>query len=131
MYKIIKLEVCRDERGELIAVENSRNIPFDIKRVFFLFNLTQDAKRAQHANMKAGQLILCLDGNCEILLDDGKDKKVAIKLSRKDEAVYVEPAIWIEISGFSKDCMLLAMSEAYYDRKDQVHDYQEFAKIVQ
>lgn len=128
MYKIIELDVNQDERGRLVAIENSRNIPFDIKRVFYIFNVKPNAKRAQHANMKAQELILCLNGSCKILFDDGKGRKVNIKLSRKNEAVYVEPKIWIEMSNFSKDCLVLVISDIYYNRKYQIHDYLEFIK---
>lgn len=128
MYKIINLNVNKDERGQLIAIESNRNIPFDIKRVFYIFNITHDAKRAQHANMKAQELILCLSGCCEISLDNGKGKKINITLSKKNEAVYVEPKIWVEIFNFSKDCLLLAMSDIFYERKYQIRDYQEFIR---
>jgi dTDP-4-dehydrorhamnose 3,5-epimerase-like enzyme len=128
MYKIIMLDINEDERGQLVAIESNRNIPFDIKRVFYIFNITQNAIRSQHANMKAQEVILCLNGCCEILLDNGKGQKINITLSRKNKAVYVEPKIWIELSKFSKDCLVMAMSDIYYDRKHQIHDYQEFIR---
>ena len=130
MYNIIKLDIHQDQRGNLVAIENSRNIPFDIKRVFYIFNISPNAKRVQHANMKAQEIVLCLNGCCQMLLDNGKGQKANIKLSKKDEAVYIEPKIWIEMSKFSKDCLILAMSDIYYDRKHQIHDYQEFSKAV-
>jgi dTDP-4-dehydrorhamnose 3,5-epimerase-like enzyme len=122
------LDINEDERGQLVAIESNRNIPFDIKRVFYIFNITQNAIRAQHANMKAQEVILCLNGCCEILLDNGKGQKINITLSRKNKAVYVEPKIWIELSKFSKDCLVMAMSDIYYDRKHQIRDYQEFIR---
>jgi dTDP-4-dehydrorhamnose 3,5-epimerase-like enzyme len=122
------LDINEDERGQLVAIESNRNIPFDIKRVFYIFNITQNAIRSQHANMKAQEVILCLNGCCEILLDDGKGQKINITLSRKNKAVYVEPKIWIELSKFSKDCLVMAMSDIYYDRNHQIHDYQEFIR---
>lgn len=128
MYKIIMLDINEDERGQLVAIESNRNIPFDIKRVFYIFNITQNAIRSQHANMKAQEVILCLNGCCEISLDNGKGQKINITLSRKNKAVYVEPKIWIELSKFSKDCLVMAMSDIYYDRKHQIHDYQEFIR---
>ena len=130
MYNIIKLDIHQDQRWNLVAIENSRNIPFDIKRVFYIFNISPNAKRVQHANMKAQEIVLCLNGCCQMLLDNGKGQKANIKLSKKDEAVYIEPKIWIEMSKFSKDCLILAMSDIYYDRKHQIHDYQEFSKAV-
>jgi dTDP-4-dehydrorhamnose 3,5-epimerase-like enzyme len=122
------LDINEDERGQLVAIESNRNIPFDIKRVFYIFNITQNAIRSQHANMKAQEVILCLNGCCEISLDNGKGQKINITLSRKNKAVYVEPKIWIELSKFSKDCLVMAMSDIYYDRKHQIHDYQEFIR---
>jgi dTDP-4-dehydrorhamnose 3,5-epimerase-like enzyme len=128
MYKIIMLDINEDERGQLVAIESNRNIPFDIKRVFYIFNITQNAIRSQHANMKAQEVILCLNGCCELLLDNGKGQKINITLSRKNKAVYVEPKIWIELSKFSKDCLVMVMTDTYYDRKYQIHDYQEFIR---
>lgn len=128
MYKIIKLNIYKDERGQLVAIESNKNIPFDINRVFYIFNITHNKKRAQHADMKAQELILCLNGSCEISLDNGKGKNVNITLDQNDEAVYIKPKIWIEISNFSKDCLLLAMSDIYYNKKNQIYDYQEFLK---
>ena len=81
MYNIIKLDIHQDQRGNLVAIENSRNIPFDIKRVFYIFNISPNAKRVQHANMKAQEIVLCLNGCCQMLLDNGKGQKSNIKLS--------------------------------------------------
>jgi dTDP-4-dehydrorhamnose 3,5-epimerase-like enzyme len=130
LYRIINLDIHEDERGQLIAIENSRDIPFDIKRVFYIFNVSENAKRSLHANMMAQEIVLCLNGHCEVLLDNGKGQKVNIKLCRKNEAVYIAPKIWLEISRFSKNCLLLAMSDFYYNRKHQIHDYQEFLNAV-
>ena len=130
MYKIIQLEIHRDERGDLVAIENSTDIPFCIKRIFFMFNVKQIAKRAQHANMKAQALMICLNGCCDMLLDDEKGQQVNIQLNRKDQGAYIEPKTWIEMSNFSKDCLVLVMSDYYYDRKHQIRDYQEFSEAV-
>jgi dTDP-4-dehydrorhamnose 3,5-epimerase-like enzyme len=128
VYKIIKLNINKDERGQLVAIESNRNIPFDIKRVFYIFNITHDKKRAQHADMKGQLLILCLNGSCKISLDNGKGKNVNITLDQNNKAVHIKPKVWVEISNFSKDCLLLVMSDIYYNKKNQIRDYQEFLK---
>ena len=128
MYKIIKLDVNQDERGQLVAIESSQNIPFDIKRVFYIFDVKQNTKRAQHANIKTQQVILCLNGSCEMFMDDGKGQKVSMKLSQKNEAVYVEPKVWLEMSEFSKNCLVIVISDTYHDKNDKINDYQEFLR---
>jgi dTDP-4-dehydrorhamnose 3,5-epimerase-like enzyme len=128
VYKIVRLNINKDERGQLVAIESNRDIPFRIKRVFYIFNITQNKKRAQHVNIKAQELVLCLNGCCEILLDNGKGQHMSVTLDQNNEAVYIKPKIWIEISNCSKDCLLLAMSDIYYNRKYQIHDYQEFIR---
>ena len=126
LYKIIQLDIKQDNRGQLVAIENRRDIPFDIKRIFYIFNIPQDAKRAQHANMKGQEIVLCLNGRCKMLLDDGKGQHVSLELYRKDEAVYVDPEVWIELSDFSDDCLLLGISDICYDKNNQLYDYHQF-----
>jgi dTDP-4-dehydrorhamnose 3,5-epimerase-like enzyme len=129
LYKIIELETHSDERGQLIAIENCRNIPFDVKRVFCIFNIARDAKRAQHANMRSQEAILCLHGSCEIVLDNGRGSKVRLELNRKNEILCIEPEIWVELSHFSQNCVLMVMADNYYDRQEQIKDYNEFLRM--
>ena len=130
MYNIIKLTVHRDERGDLVAIENSEHIPFSIKRVFYIFNTNQNAKRAQHANMVAQELIICLSGSCKIIVDDGKGKKMTRFLSNNNESVHIEPKTWLELSDFSQNCILLVMSDHHYCREHQIRDYKKFTEAV-
>ena len=130
MYKIIKLKIHRDERGDLVAIENSKDIPFSIKRVFYIFNTNQNAKRAQHANMVAQELIICLRGSCKFLVDDGKGKKMTHLLSSNNEIIHIEPKIWLELSDFSQNCILLVMSDHHYCREHQIRDYKTFSEAV-
>ena len=130
MYNIINLAVHRDERGDLVTIENSKDIPFSIKRVFYIFNINQNAKRAQHANMVAQELIICLSGSCKIKVDDGKGKKVTRLLNSNNESVHIEPKIWLELSDFSENCILLVMSDHLYCREHQIRDYKAFTEAV-
>lgn len=126
MYRIIKLDVHSDDRGELVAIENGRNIPFDIKRVFYIFNVGPDVVRARHAQKDTREIIVPLSGTCRLLLDNGRGSRVTMRLEKRDEAVYIDPTVWIELSHFSKDCVLLVLSDVYYSPENQIRDYREF-----
>ena len=116
MYKIIRLDVHADDRGELVAIENGRNIPFDIKRVFYIFNVGPDVM-SRHPKNTRGYVSL---SNMPPSLDNGRAEGSAGKTG---QAVYIDSNIWIELSHFSKDCVLLVLSDV--PQPSQI-DYREF-----
>ena len=118
-----------DERGALVALEDQKNIPFAIKRIYYIFNTKDKIRRGYHAHKKLKQIAIVVKGSCRIMLDDGKEK-VELLLSDPQQGLYIESFIWREIYDFSDDCVLLVLADSFYDEGDYIRDYDEFKKIV-
>ena len=118
-----------DERGNLIALEENKNIPFDIKRVYYIFDNKEGVRRGFHAHKNLEQVLVCVNGSCEILLDDGIEKNV-IKLENRNEGLFIEKLVWREMFNFSADCVLMVLASDYYDEKDYIRDYNEFKNYL-
>ncbi len=123
--KLIKFEIKGDDRGSLIALENNKNIPFEIRRVYYIFGTKNGVKRGYHAHKNLRQALICISGSCKILLDNGKEK-IKIELNSPDQGLLIESMIWREMFDFSPDCVLLVLADNYYDEEDYIRDYQEF-----
>ena len=118
-----------DERGNLIALEENKNIPFDIKRVYYIFDTKNGVRRGFHAHKNLEQVLICVSGSCDILLDDGIEKNV-IKLENRNEGLFIEKMVWREMFNFSADCVLMVLASDYYDEKDYIRDYNEFKNYL-
>ncbi len=118
-----------DERGNLIALEENKNIPFDIKRVYFIFDNKEGVRRGFHAHKNLEQVLICVSGSCEILLDDGEEKSI-IKLENRNEGLFIEKLVWREMFNFSADCVLIVLASDYYDEKDYIRDYNDFKNYL-
>ncbi len=119
-----------DERGSLVALEGVKTIPFDIKRIYYIFGTQSNVTRGLHAHLTLKQVMLCITGSCEILLDDG-DKRESVSLDSPTRGLLVEGLIWREMSQFSSDCVLLVLANDYFDENDYIRDYNEFKKLVE
>ena len=127
--KIIKFQTNGDERGSLIAIENKHNIPFDIKRVYYLFDTKEKIRRGFHAHRKLKQLCICVHGSCTFLLDDGT-KKEHFELNSPNEGLLLEGLVWREMYDFSADCILMVLADAYYDERDYIREYSDFLNLI-
>ena len=137
MIKRIKLDINKfkidikninDERGTLIPIEALKDVPFEIKRVYFLLS-KEVAIRGSHGHKKLDQAILCLSGSMDLILDDGKNKK-KLKISSSDQIILINRMIWHELVNFSQDCVLAVFASAYFDEKDYIRNHEEFIRIV-
>jgi dTDP-4-dehydrorhamnose 3,5-epimerase-like enzyme len=124
-YKKLTFITKGDENGSLIALEENKNIPFEIKRVYYIFDTKEGVKRGFHAHKNLEQVLICINGSCDVLLDDGSEKTV-IKLENRNEGIYLKKMIWHEMSNFSADCVLLVLASENYDEEDYIRDYQKF-----
>jgi dTDP-4-dehydrorhamnose 3,5-epimerase-like enzyme len=122
-------DIRGDEKGNLISLEENKNIPFNLKRVYYIFNTKDKVRRGFHAHKALDQILICISGSCEILLDDGKEKQT-IFLSKPNEGLLVKRMIWHEMFNFSSYCVLLVLAHEYYDESDYIRNYQEFIKIT-
>lgn len=124
LVNFIELPNLGDERGGLVVLESQKNIPFEIKRIYYIFN-TQNKPRGFHAHKELEQIMFCLKGECSVLLDNGKEKKT-IKIDKPNQGLVIDPMIWHEMHNFSDDCVLLVLASEYYDESDYIRDYNDF-----
>ncbi|WFF39533.1 WxcM-like domain-containing protein [Moraxella nasibovis] len=129
LIKLIDFKNLGDERGGLVALESYKNIPFDIKRVYYIFSTKTDVARGFHAHKELNQVLICVSGQCSVLLDNGKQKE-RMTLNKPSEGLIVEPEIWHEMHDFSEDCVLLVLASDYYDEGDYIRNYDEFLGYV-
>ena len=125
MTNLINFEIKGDERGNLIALENNKNIPFAIKRVYYIFDTKENVRRGFHAHKKLQQVLVCIKGSCKILLDSGKEKNIT-NLNSPAIGLVVENNTWREMYDFSPDCVLLVLASELYDEEDYIRNYDEF-----
>ncbi|MGF1883289.1 sugar 3,4-ketoisomerase [Vibrio splendidus] len=114
-----------DDRGNLVALEGNKNIPFSIKRVYYLFDLQSDIPRGFHAHKELVQVAVCVKGRCDILMDDGKSKEV-VTLDSPDKGLLIDVMQWHEMQDFSDDCILLVLASDHYNENDYIRSYDEF-----
>ncbi len=125
----VEFEPKGDNRGKLIAIESGKNIPFNIKRVFYIYNTKENVARAKHANVRTKQVIVCFNGRCKILVDDGKERKY-FDLDRPERGLFIGPMIWRAILHISRGSVILVLTDDYYDPQEYIRDYGEFRRMA-
>ncbi|CAK1706064.1 sugar 3,4-ketoisomerase [Vibrio crassostreae] len=128
--KFIQFQAHGDERGSLVSLEDKKNIPFAIERVYYLYNTKGDVRRGFHAHKKLKQLAVVLKGSCRFLLDDGKER-IDFLLDNPEQGLFIESFVWREMYDFSDDCVLLVLADSFYDEADYIRDYDQFLKEIQ
>jgi dTDP-4-dehydrorhamnose 3,5-epimerase-like enzyme len=128
-YKKLYFITKGDERGSLISLEENKNIPFEIKRVYYIFDTKEGVTRGFHAHKNLEQVLICVNGSCDILLDDGIEKNV-IKLENRNEGIHIKKLIWHEMFNFSSDCVLMVLASDYYYEEDYIRDYEDFKNYL-
>lgn len=126
---ILELPKNTDPRGNLTFVEAGRHVPFDIKRVFYLYDVPSGQTRAGHALKHCQQFIIAMSGSFDLIVDDGTQRE-RFHLNRSDCGLYVPPLIWREIHGFSTNSVCLVLASEFYDLADYLDEYTEFLKAV-
>ncbi len=127
---MLEFDIKGDERGYLIAIESLKNIPFIIKRVYYIFGTKPNVRRGFHAHKNLKQMLIAVAGSCKILLDDGKNNKQELLLNSPNQALLIEDMIWHEMFDFSSDCVLLVLASDYYNESDYIRNYQDFLNYV-
>ena len=118
-----------DGRGQLVALEEFNDIPFEIKRVYYMYDTGKGVIRGHHAHKTLEQILICIHGSCKILLDNGKEKK-KVFLEKPYEGLYVPNNMWREMYDFSEDAVLMCLASEVYNEEDYIRDYDEFLKFV-
>jgi dTDP-4-dehydrorhamnose 3,5-epimerase-like enzyme len=127
--QIIELPKIADPRGNLSFIEGGRHVPFEIKRVYYLYDVPGGETRAGHALRKTQQFIIAASGSFDVVLDDGSERRT-IGLNRSWKGVYVPPMLWRELVNFSSAAVCLALVSTYYDPNEYIRDYEEFLRAV-
>ena len=127
--RIIELRKSFDLRGQLVFVESGTDIPFNIKRIYYMYDIPEFINRGGHAHKELQQLFIAMHGSFEVCLDDGFKTKV-YKLDNPRYGLYVSPITWREVRKFSKKAVCLVLASEHYDENDYYHNYQEFLNAV-
>ena len=126
-YKIIELPEMGDERGNLVVIEGNQDIPFEIKRVFYMYGTDSTMIRGSHANRKSEFFLINVVGTTKIKIDDGFSNAI-IELNKPRMGIYIPKMLWKDMYDFSKDSVLLVLSNEHYDSSEYIRDYQLYKK---
>lgn len=120
-------KIGNSDVGFLTALEENREIPFNIRRIYYVYNVPKEIKRGFHAHKRLEQVLICMDGSVKIKVDDGNEKKI-IELNSPSKGLYIGSGVWREMYDFSQNTILLVLASEYYDESDYIRDYEEFMK---
>lgn len=129
LIKIIDFPSIGDNRGSLVAMETIDKIPFNIKRVYFIFDTQENVSRGFHSHKNLQQVAVCVSGKCRMTLDDGK-KREEVWLDSPNKGIFIDKYIWREMHDFSEDCVLLVLVSEHYDESDYIRSYDDFKKAL-
>ncbi|WP_415062038.1 sugar 3,4-ketoisomerase [Bdellovibrio sp.] len=118
-----------DHRGSLVAIEGARSLPFEIRRIYYIYGNTDCVRRGFHAHKNLKQVAIAVSGSCKFLLDNGSDKAV-VELNSPDRGLLIEGHIWREMYDFTPDCVLLVLADQVFDESDYIRNYSEFLSFV-
>ena len=127
--KLFDLPKISDKRGNLTFIESSNHIPFDIMRVYYLYDVVGGAERGKHAHKNLHQFVVAISGSFDVTLDDGREKK-KFQLNRSYFGLYICPMMWRGIDNFSSGSVCLVLASELYDEQDYIRDYDDFIAIA-
>ena len=125
MYKLLTFKDLGDERGKLVVIEGSQDIPFDIARAFYIYGSDATVVRGQHANRNSEFVLVNVAGKSKVLITDGTRKEI-VELNKPMEAVYIPKMIWKEMYDFSPDSVLLVLANTHYDGSEYIRDFDAY-----
>ncbi len=128
--ELLKFKVNKNDSGSLVAIENSSQIPFDIKRIFYIFDLSGNSVRGNHANLYSKFVLICLHGHCKVKTHDGQNYST-FNLDNPDIGLFIDKLIWKEMYDFSTDAVLIAITDQLYNPKEYITDFENFKKLHQ
>ena len=118
-----------DDRGQLVAIEAMKDLPFEVKRVYYIYDTLPGVRRGFHAHLNLQQILLCVNGSCKIHLDNGTDT-AEVTLDKPNEGLYISNDMWREMYDFTPGTVLLVLASQYYDEADYIRNYDDFIKMV-
>ncbi len=129
MYELLKFSDLGDERGKLVVVEGNQDIPFEIKRVFYIYGSDDTVVRGKHANINSEFVLINVAGSSKIKITDG-EKTDVVSLSKPMEGIYLPKLVWKEMYEFSNDSVLLVLASTHYDSKEYLRDYDQYIQYL-
>lgn len=129
LIKTINFPPLGDERGSLVALEAHKTVPFDVKRVYYIFGTKEGVSRGFHAHRALQQVSVCVTGKCRMVLDDGQRREEEW-LDSPTKGLLIGDLVWREMHDFSPDCVLLVLASEFYDETDYIRSYDEFKRVV-
>lgn len=118
-----------NDTGKLVFLEENKDIPFVIRRIYYIYGVAPGARRGYHAHKRLQQVMICIHGSCKILLDDGKEQEI-VELNSQDKGMLIQNTVWREMYDFSPDAVLLVLASDYYDESDYIRSYDEFLNFL-
>ena len=130
------MELCRllefnekgDERGKLVIIEGSKDVPFEVKRLFYIYGSDHDVVRGKHANRDSEFVLINVSGTSKVMVTDGKEKRI-IELTKPRQGVYLPKLVWKEMYDFSPDSVLLVLASTHYDCDEYIRNYDEYLRM--
>lgn len=128
-YKVLEFSEFGDERGNLVVIEEKQDIPFKIKRVFYMYGTDSTMVRGSHANRKTEFVLINISGEAKIKLDDGFSRTI-VELNKPRMGIYVPPMLWKDMYDFSENSVLLVLASEHYDDSEYIRDYDEYLNEI-
>lgn len=128
--KMLEFPQNGDERGHLVIVEGEKDIPFAIKRAFYIYGSDKDVVRGQHANRKSEFVLINVAGKSKVKIKDGEGNEIIFCLNRPHTGLYIPTMVWKDMYDFSEDSVLLCLSSEHYDPTEYIRDYDEYVKEI-
>lgn len=130
MAKMLEFSQKGDERGHLVIVEGGVDIPFDVKRIFYIYGSDKDIVRGQHANRESEFVLINVAGTSKVKVKDGKGNEAVYSLNRPHTGIYLPKMVWKDMYDFSEDSVLLCLASTHYNADEYIRDYEEFVRII-
>lgn len=129
LLQFVNFPPLGDDRGSLVALEGNNTVPFDIKRVYYIFGTQTGVSRGFHAHKNLKQVAVCVTGKCRMIIDNGKER-VETWLDSPTKGLLINDLVWREMHDFSDDCVLLVLASEHYDEADYIRNYDKFIETV-
>lgn len=128
--QLLEFKQNGDSRGKLVVIEGMADVPFDIKRIFYIYGSDSKVVRGQHANRKSEFVLINVAGTSKVKVNDGRGNEAVFYLNRPHTGIYLPRMLWKDMYDFSSDSILLCLASEHYDAQEYIRDYDEFKKIV-
>ena len=130
LYEWIDFDIKGDVKGKLVAIESQKSVPFQIARVYYIFDTKDGVRRGLHAHRILTQIAICISGACSFLMDNGIQKKT-IRMDSRNKGLIIYPMVWHEMFDFTADCVLLVLADGPYDEDEYIRNYPDFMRLLE